>query len=162
MQFKSKTRLKSCVWVINFVSGLALIGGSKLHFPCNILAVILSKIFVGNFRFVMKLTNYRSTCTTNGPRFLNSNSIIFSIAFLPANFKKKYFVAWKLARWRRSIIEKLYNRWLRLRTMLFPGRINIAWGPWYFGDYRNIFLPNVGEDHKKVLPSDAGPLGTLP
>ena len=22
-------------------------------------------------------------------------------------------------------------------------------GPWHFGDFRNIFRPNVGEDHKK-------------
>ena len=33
--------------------------------------------------------------------------------------------------------------------MLLTGRICIALGPWYFGDFRNIFLPNVGEDPKK-------------
>ena len=33
--------------------------------------------------------------------------------------------------------------------MLLSGRIYIALGPWHFGDFRNIFLPNVGEDHKK-------------
>ena len=36
-----------------------------------------------------------------------------------------------------------------LLTMLLPGRISIALGPWHFEDFRNIFLPNVGEDHKK-------------
>ena len=36
-----------------------------------------------------------------------------------------------------------------LVDMLLPGRIYIALGPWYFGDFRNIFLPNVCEDHKK-------------
>ena len=36
--------------------------------------------------------------------------------------------------------------------MLFPGQIYIARWLWYFGDFRNIFLPNIGEDHKKVLP----------
>ena len=36
-----------------------------------------------------------------------------------------------------------------LLTMLLPGRIYIALGPWQFGDFRNIFMPNVGEDHKK-------------
>ena len=40
-------------------------------------------------------------------------------------------------------------RRLRLLTMLLPGRIYIALGPWQFGDFRYIFLPNVGEDHKK-------------
>ena len=46
--------------------------------------------------------------------------------------------------------------------MLFPGRIFIARGPWHFGDYRNIFLPNIGEDQKKVLPSERGAPGTVP
>ena len=35
--------------------------------------------------------------------------------------------------------------------MLLPGWIYIALGPWHFGDFRNIFLPNIGEDHKKGL-----------
>ena len=26
----------------------------------------------------------------------------------------------------------------------------LALGPWHFGDFRNIFLPNVGEDHKNL------------
>ena len=30
--------------------------------------------------------------------------------------------------------------------MLLPGRIYIALGPLHFGDFRNIFLPNIGED----------------
>ena len=30
--------------------------------------------------------------------------------------------------------------------MLLAGRIYIALGPWHFGSFRNIFLPNVGED----------------
>ena len=29
--------------------------------------------------------------------------------------------------------------------MLLPGQIYIALGPWHFGGFRNIFLPNVGE-----------------
>ena len=37
--------------------------------------------------------------------------------------------------------------------MLLPGRIYIALGPWHFGDFRKIFLPNnIGEDEKKVSP----------
>ena len=47
---------------------------------------------------------------------------------------------------------------LRLLTMLLPGRIYIALSPWHFGDFRNIFLPNIGEDHKKSYDLSAGPL----
>ena len=54
-------------------------------------------------------------------------------------------------------IEKWYNRWLRLLTMLLPGRICIALGPWHFGDFRNIFLPNIGENQKKSYELSAGP-----
>ena len=49
--------------------------------------------------------------------------------------------------------------------MLLPGRIYIALGPWHFGNFRNIFLPNVGEseNHKKSKDLIAGPLaGTAP
>ena len=50
--------------------------------------------------------------------------------------------------------------------MLLPGRVYIALGPRHFGDFRNIFLPNVGEDHKKPnVDKDlsGGPLaGTAP
>ena len=39
LQFKSKTRLKSCSLVLNFVSDLAQVGGSTMHTPSsNILA----------------------------------------------------------------------------------------------------------------------------
>ena len=47
-------------------------------------------------------------------------------------------------------IEKWYIGWLCLLTMLFPDLIYIARGPWYFGDFRNIFLLNIGEDMKKT------------
>ena len=40
--------------------------------------------------------------------------------------------------------------------MLLPGRIYIALGPWHFEDFRNIFLPNIGEDQKNDFSS--GPL----
>ena len=42
--------------------------------------------------------------------------------------------------------------------MLFPGRIYILQGPWYFGDYRN--MQNVGIHQK--LPSERGTPGTVP
>ena len=55
------------------------------------------------------------------------------------------------------VIEKWYNRRLRLLTVLFPGRIFIALGPWHFEDFRKIFLPNIGEDQKKSHHLSAGP-----
>ena len=42
--------------------------------------------------------------------------------------------------------------------MLLPGRIYIALGPWHFGDFRNIFLPIIGEDQIKSNDFSAGPL----
>ena len=56
------------------------------------------------------------------------------------------------------VIEKWYNRRLRLLNMLFPGRIYIARGPWHLRDFCNIFLPNISENQKKVLLSDRGAL----
>ena len=38
--------------------------------------------------------------------------------------------------------------------MLLPGPIYIALGPWHYGDFRKIFLPNIGENKKKVTPSE--------
>ena len=55
------------------------------------------------------------------------------------------------------VIEKWYNRWLRLLTMLLLDRINIALSSWHLGDFRNIFLPNIGEDQKKSYDLSAGP-----
>ena len=40
--------------------------------------------------------------------------------------------------------------------MLLPGWIYIALGPWHFGDFRNIFLPNIGEDQKKSYDFSSG------
>ena len=63
----------------------------------------------------------------------------------------------------RIVSEKWYIRWLRLLTLLLPGQIYIALGLWHFGDFRNIFLPNIGEDQKKSYDWSAGPLaGTAP
>ena len=42
--------------------------------------------------------------------------------------------------------------------MLLPGRIYIALGRWHFGDFRNIFLPNIVEDQKKFYDFSSGPL----
>ena len=36
-------------------------------------------------------------------------------------------------------------------------------GPWHFGDFCEIFLPNIGEDQRKSYDLSAGPLaGTAP
>ena len=42
------------------------------------------------------------------------------------------------------------------------GQIYIARCPWHFGDYRNIFLPNIGEDQKKSSSKRRAPAGTVP
>ena len=42
--------------------------------------------------------------------------------------------------------------------MLLSARIYIALGTWRFGDFRNIFLPNIGEDQKKSYDFSSGPL----
>ena len=41
--------------------------------------------------------------------------------------------------------------------MLLSGRIHFALGPWRFGDFRNIFLPNISEDQKKSYDFSPGP-----
>ena len=46
--------------------------------------------------------------------------------------------------------------------MLLPGRIYIALDPWLFGDFRDIFLPNIGEDQKKSYDFSSGPLAGTP
>ena len=42
--------------------------------------------------------------------------------------------------------------------MLLPGRIYIALGPRHFGDFSNIFLPNIGENQKKSYDFSSEPL----
>ena len=42
--------------------------------------------------------------------------------------------------------------------MLLPGRIYFGLGPWHFGDFLNIFLPNIGEDQKKSYDFSSEPL----
>ena len=40
--------------------------------------------------------------------------------------------------------------------------VRSEWGPWYFGDFRIIFMPNIGEDPINVLPSERGMPHTVP
>ena len=42
--------------------------------------------------------------------------------------------------------------------MITPIKHVVAQSPQYFGNYHNIILPNIGEDQKKVLPSERGHL----
>ena len=42
--------------------------------------------------------------------------------------------------------------------MLLPGRIYFVLGSWHFGDFCNIFLPNIGEDQKKSYDFSSGSL----
>ena len=46
--------------------------------------------------------------------------------------------------------------------MVTPTNHVIVRGLWHFEDFRNIFLPNIGEDQKKVLLSECGARGTVP
>ena len=41
---------------------------------------------------------------------------------------------------------------------VIAGRIYFALGPWHFGDFRNIFLPNIGEEQKKFHDFNSGTL----
>ena len=77
-----------------------------------------------------------------------ANFFLSILCVKPARLEVKY----------RIVIEKWYNRWLRLLTVLLLGRIYIALGPWHFGDFCNIFLPNIGEDQKKSYDFSSGPL----
>ena len=45
--------------------------------------------------------------------------------------------------------------------MLLPGRIYIALGPWHWGDFCNVFLPNIGEDQRKSYDFSLGPLAGI-
>ena len=46
--------------------------------------------------------------------------------------------------------------------MLLPVRIYIALSPWYFKDFLNISLLNIGDDQTKILTSERGGPGTVP
>ena len=57
---------------------------------------------------------------------------------------------------------KMYNRWLLQLAMSLPWPdLHCAGTHWHFGDFRNVFLPNIGEDQKKS-PSEREASGTVP
>ena len=82
LQVKSKTRLKSCILELNFVTWLKP-GKSRYIAFCN--------IFSEDFCFVMKITSFRNICTTMGQVTLDSNSIICSINIFPSYVFSKAF-----------------------------------------------------------------------
>ena len=45
--------------------------------------------------------------------------------------------------------------------MLLPGPDLHCASPWQFGDFYDIFLPNIGKGQKKALPSEHGAPGIL-
>ena len=45
-----------------------------------------------------------------------------------------------------------------VQKMVSPPNHVIARAPWHFGDFRNIFLPNIGEDQIKLYYLNAEPL----
>ena len=88
-----------------------------------------------------------------GTRPLDWSQWFVQSAFSMANFFKSILCV-KTAELKANywiVIEKWYNRWIRLLTMLLPGRIYIEPGPWHFGDFCKIFLSSIGEDQKKFL-----------
>ena len=50
---------------------------------------------------------------------------------------------------------------LSLLAMLLLGPNLHVLGPWHFGDFCNIFLPNIGEDQKTSHHLSAGPLAGI-
>ena len=60
------------------------------------------------------------------------------------------------------VIEKWYNRMMvTLTNMLLPGPDLHYASAWQFGDFYDVFLPNIGKGQKKVLPSEHGAPGSL-
>ena len=55
----------------------------------------------------------------------------------------------------------MYDRWLRLQTMLLPWPDLPRVGPMALWVFRNIFLLNTSKDQKKVLSEHVAP-GTVP
>ena len=92
-----------------------------------------------------------------GPHQLKFNNLFnmhFSWLIFFKDFVRKIWLGY-----RRIVIEKWCNRWLRLHTMLFlQGSDLHCAGSWHFGDFSNIFLPNIGEVQKKSYHLSAGPL----
>ena len=112
----------------------------------------------------MKISSNAGTCTGRGPGLLHLNSIICSMRISPVIFLKVFFRV-KTSEVEEIVAEKWYNRWLDLQYLpacYCPGRIYIAWSLWYFGDFRNIFLPNIVKDKMNVLPFEHTAPGTVP
>ena len=113
-----------------------------------------SKIFLRDFCFAINITSCRSTCTARGPR---------PPQFKLNNFFNEHFP--KLIFFFKSILSRKNWRDGSELLLLKNGTVNgtptnqvIAEGPGNFGDFRNIFLLNLGEDQKRSYHLNKGPL----
>ena len=84
LQVKSKTRLKSCILGLNFVT-CSKSGKSCYIAFCNIFSIkqCTRRFAFEDFCFVMKITSFWNIYTTRGSGILDSNSIICSISISP-------------------------------------------------------------------------------
>ena len=84
LQVMSKTRLKSCILGLNFVTWPKS-GKPRYIAFCNIFIIKLCtrRFAIEDFCFVIKITSFRNICTTRGPGTLDWNSIICSISISP-------------------------------------------------------------------------------
>ena len=84
LQVKFKTRLKSYILGLNFVTRPKS-GKSRYIAFCNIFSIkyCTRRFAFEDFCFVIKITSFRNICTTGGPGILDSTSIICSIKHFP-------------------------------------------------------------------------------
>ena len=109
LQFKSKTRSKSCILGLNFVSDLAHVGGSKVHCLLRYSSRKLQSTWKFSLDIIVlswKQPVIGVHIRPGAPRRLNSKICSMSIPLTVANFFQRYFVALKLARWRWIAIKK--------------------------------------------------------
>ena len=109
--------------MLNFVSDLAKVEGSKAH-------SLLQYLAVNNNPLVINISSCRSTCTARGPRPppFNLNNL-FNEHYPLVNFLKVFFRV-KISEVEETVIEKWYNRWLDLLTSMLLLRPDLHWvGP---------------------------------
>ena len=69
----------------------------------------------------MKTTSYRSTYTARRPRSSQFKILFNEHSLTVANIFSKVFCCMKTGEVDVNCYRKMYNRWLRLQTMLLPG-----------------------------------------
>ena len=125
------------------------------------MGLIHSKMFLRDFCFV-KLTSYRSTCRVRGPRLpqLRFNNL-FNEHFALIIFFFNYFVRKNCRGGGGLLLKNGTKNGYVYQSCYSWNRIYIARGSRHFGDYCNIFLPNIGENQKNSFHLSAGPLLAL-